>query len=183
MKKRNINEIFGLKKERSNINIYKKEDVDFDKLIKDMGILKYLDEKILKKVRVDKVEKNSRNNEKNIKRQKAKINLLGQRIYQKLLNRKKIFLKNSFKYSSNKSYDSLKNKTKISKKNKHLEEKETMVNNYRSKYVKNLQEKIKIYDEEFKNINSKMNSFFESKRKEFEQIIEDEFPTNAELNI
>ena len=42
------------------MNIYKKKEIDFDKLIKDMGILKYLDEKILKRVNVNKMDNNSK---------------------------------------------------------------------------------------------------------------------------
>ena len=174
MNKKNINELFGLKKEYSHVNIYKKKEIDFDKLIKDMGILKYLDEKILKRVNVNKMDNNSKKNDrKNNKR--ANITILGKRIYDKYMKRKNLFIKNNPKNFVNQSYDSLRIKKKENIIKKNTPEKTRIFEIIRRRRIKRLRDRVNECDEMYKAISSKMKNLYAQKKNEFEQSIENEF--------
>ena len=181
--KRDINEVLGLKKERSEIDIYfnKRREIDFDKYIEKLGVLKYLDERILKMIRVGKVENKSGFSYKNIKKEESKANSVKKSIIPGYMNKKLYEPKNNMRYSINKSYDNLKTKKKFSKKYKKIEELEKKRDSIRLKRILIFQKQIDKFDNIFREITWKLKNFYEKKRKEFEKFVEDEYPIKIDM--
>ena len=181
--KRDLNEVLGLKKERSELNIYfnKKREIDFDKYIQKLGVLKFLDERILKLVRVGKVENRSNFSYEKFKARNSKIKSPKKIIISRYMNKKFFEPKNHIKKYINKSYDNLLSKKKLGKKKKIIEESEEKIDEIRKRRISLIQKEINKYDEVFKDINWKMQNFYEKKRKEFEKIVEDEFPIKINM--
>ena len=181
-KRRDLNEVLGLKKERSMFNIlnYKKKEIDFDSYMKKLGVLKFFDERILKLVRVGKIQNISNNPNKNKTKEQIKKHNKNKGIISRYMLKKKLENKNHFRYSVNRSYDFILNKKKLRKKNIIWEESDNKINSMRNKRVSIVQKQIKEYDEIFRKITYKLKHFYEQKRKEFEQIIEDEFPIKVD---
>jgi hypothetical protein len=176
--KRDLNEVLGLKKEGSELNIYfnKKREIDFDKYIQKLGVLKFLDERILKLVRVGKVQTRTHFSYKKLKGDNPKVKSPKKVIFSRYLNKKFFEQKIKIKNYVNKSYDNLLSKKKFGKKKKDTEAREEKIETIRNRRVSLVQKEIDKYDEVFKDINWKIQNFYEKKRKEFEKIVEDEFP-------
>ena len=176
--KRDLNEVLGLKKEGSELNIYfnKKREIDFDKYIQKLGVLKFLDERILKLVRVGKVQTRTHFSYKKLKGDNPKVKSPKKVIFSRYLNKKFFEPKIKIKNYVNKSYDYLLSKKKFGKKKKDTEAREEKIETIRNRRVSLVQKEIDKYDEVFKDINWKIQNFYEKKRKEFEKIVEDEFP-------
>ena len=181
--KRDLNEVLGLKKEGSELNIYfnKKREIDFDKYIQKLGVLKFLDERILKLVRVGKVENRSNFSYKKFRGGNSKIKSPKKIIISRYMNKKFFEPKNHVKNYINKSYDNLLSRKKLGKKKKINEEREEKIDTIRNRRISLVQKEINKYDEVFKEINWKMQNFYEKKRKEFEKIVEDEFPIKVNM--
>lgn len=167
-----LNEIFGLKKGKSELNIFenKKKDEDVDKYIEKFGVLKYLNDPILKIVSVGKVE-NAKTVYKKVKMSKPKINILYKSVLSRYMNKTNIQEKNKF----NNKNDKKNNK----KGNKAAEYKEIFVNSGKRQRMDFVQKKIDQCNELYKNLNIRLIQLYEKKRKEFEKIVEDEFPLQA----
>ena len=171
-----LNEVFGLKKGKSELNILenKKKDEDVNKYIEKLGVLKYLNERMLKLVRVDKVENASKTVYKKIKIGKPKINVLYKNILPRYMNKTIIQEKNKV---------DKKNKIKKNQKGKKAHDyEEVFVKSVRRKRMDFVQRKIDQCDEVFKNVNNRLTQLYEKKRKEFEKIVEDEFPIHDQQN-
>ena len=176
VKNKELSEILGLKKGRSQINILEnqRKDMVIDKYIEKLGVLKYLDERFLKLVNVGKVEnktisKNSTENEQNKKSKKNKSILMRYMERKKDSSEQKIKNKNK----NNKSYfNLLLKKKKIKKENIQKENSFDFLYNKRITYVKQQIEKCDVV---YKEITGKLKNLYEKKRKEFEKIINNEF--------
>lgn len=181
--KREINEVLGLKREKSELNIfsYKPKEIDFDKYIKKLGVLKFLDERMLKLVRVGKVNNSVILPDKNSIEEKLKTIKNNKDLLPRYMMKRKIFeRKNNSKISRNKSYDNILKK-KIEMNNKKILEKSLKkINLIKDKRISLIQKQIYQYNEVFKDVNDKLLNFYDKKRKDFEKIIESEFPTRKE---
>jgi len=167
-----LNEVFGLKKGKSELNILenKNKDEDVNKYIEKLGLSKYLNERMLKLVRVGKVENTSKTVYKKVKICKPKINVLYKNILSRYMNKTNIQEKNDI---------SKNNKIKKNKKGQKAQDYvEVFVKSVRKKRMDFVQRKIDQCDEVFKNVNNRLTQLYEKKRKEFEKIVEDEFSIN-----
>ena len=182
---KDINEVLGLKKEKSDLNLfsYKKKEIDFDKYIQKMGVLKFLDEKILKLVRVGKVENKAYVPGKTFPKEKKKTNNKYKEIISRYLLSKKSWKKDNMKYSVNKSYDNILKKTNLLKTKKIFKERENKISEMMNRRISIVQKQINKYDEVYRKITDKMQNLYFKKRKEFEKIIEDESPIQYDLEI
>ena len=97
------------------------------------------------------------------------------------MNKKFFEPKSHIKNYINKSYDNLLSRKKLGKKKKINEEREEKIDTIRNRRISLVQKEINKYDEVFKEINWKMQNFYEKKRKEFEKIVEDEFPIKVNM--
>lgn len=170
VKTKELNEILGLRKEKSemNINEQKKEESDIDKYIKKLGITYCLDERDLKTFLVCKIDKSKRNNKlTQNKLQKSKINIFNKSIIIRRKNKNKL----DEKIKNNKSFEKnnkIKNEEKLNE-----EEKKTEHGNRKMELI---QKKIDKFDDIYKKLTDKMKHFYEKKKNEFEKFIQDEFP-------
>lgn len=182
IKKNDLNNVLGIKNERSSIIKFleKKKEIDSKKYIQKLGVMKYIDKPILKQFNIGNMDNTKENisNKKQIKEYSKTMNLKDK--IKKIVNKKRFEYKNSLKYSLSRSYDYLLHKKKI-KENKQLEEKnEKRVDKMRAQRLSMLQKQIYQYNEVYRDITRKMNNFYNKKRKEFEKYIENEFPKEEE---
>ena len=171
-----VNEILGLKKESSemdmDINEQKKEESEIDKYIQKLGITSCLYNNDLKTFLVSKIDKSKRNNKfSQNKLQKSKINVFNKSLFIRKRNKIKLEKRNK----NNKSFEKnnqIKNEEKLND-----EEKKIV---YGNRKIKLIQKKINKFDDIYKNLTKKMKHFYEKKKNEFEKFVQDEFPLKIE---
>ena len=180
--KNDINDVLGVKKEKSSIIKYieKKKELDSKKYIQKLGVMKYIEQPILKNVSIGKMDNIKQNilNKKAVERD-SKIANLKNRI-SKIMDKKKFEYKNSLRHSLSKSYEYLLNKKKFQTNKKLEEENEKRVNSMRVKRFSMLKKQIYQFNSVYKEITQKMNNFYNKKRKEFEKFIDNEFAKEEE---
>jgi len=176
-----INEVLQLKKDNNNLNINNNKDNNiFDKLLTKLGISKYEDDKLIKKIKVGKINKKTKfRNESQIFKKKTKKNLLDSRNdkinkIEKYFNKNDINLNNKIKPSSS-VIISKKEFNDNSIKNKKIDYDEK-IKYYQYLHIKNINKKMIDINGEFKNIDNKINEYYNRAKEKFDNDVKKIFP-------
>ena len=181
--KQKVNEVLKIKKGNNNFhNIIneRKENKIFEQLLKELGINKYTDDKVLKKIRVGMIDKKNYLKNKNLikKRRLRNLNKFKDGFLYKRNSSLKYFEENSYInmnfYNKYHPYSSAVINNNGLSKNNVVKEKSKDINHYQSMNIKNISYKIKMITKEFKNIDNKLKESFNKVREQFENEIDKE---------